>query len=296
MEKLQAQNNLMPWQRWHRRGRLFLGFFILLFLVLEFRFDIVERGLGLYLVWQNDGRQKVGRSWVAEQQQLLAGTNLEKFAREMRDRDRELNNLRTFPELVRLTARREQVVLPPEVFSRVYNSLPNFLNSLIVLPDSLLYYRANGILENVVFNQSDAGLQVILLDDRNRILLNKILTPVQMDMLLNHGKRITLDVTTDERFSPERVFSLARFQELLDRLSYARKNDFLYALPAMVQYAGPAMKVAVSDRINDGLVQIAVAVDNIEAYVYFIPEDWINDLILVLDEEDFIPDEDETFL
>ncbi len=286
----------MPWQRWRRRGRLFLGFFILLFLVLEFRFDIVERGLGLYLVWQNDGRQKVGRSWVAEQQQLLAGTNLEKFAREMRDRDRELNNLRTFPELVRLTARREQVVLPPEVFSRVYNSLPNFLNSLIVLPDSLLYYRANGILENVVFNQSDAGLQVILLDDRNRILLNKILTPVQMDMLLNHGKRITLDVTTDERFSPERVFSLARFQELLDRLSYARKNDFLYALPAMVQYAGPAMKVAVSDRINDGLVQIAVAVDNIEAYVYFIPEDWINDLILVLDEEDFIPDEDETFL
>ncbi len=286
----------MPWQRWRLRGRLFLGFFILLFLVLEFRFDIVERGLGLYLVWQNDGRQKVGRSWVAEQQQLLAGTNLEKFAREMRDRDRELNNLRTFPELVRLTARREQVVLPPEVFSRVYNSLPNFLNSLIVLPDSLLYYRANGILENVVFNQSDAGLQVILLDDRNRILLNKILTPVQMDMLLNHGKRITLDVTTDERFSPERVFSLARFQELLDRLSYARKNDFLYALPAMVQYAGPAMKVAVSDRINDGLVQIAVAVDNIEAYVYFIPEDWINDLILVLDEEDFIPDEDETFL
>jgi len=64
----------------------------------------------------------------------------------------------------------------------------------------------------------------------------------------------------------------------------------------MVEYAGPAMKVAVSDRIDDGLVQVAVAVDNLEAYVYFVPEDWINDLILVLDEEDFDPDEDEIFL
>ncbi len=296
MEKLQVQNNFLPWWRWRRQNRIWISVFLLLFVILEFRFDIIERGVGMYLVWQNGGRQKVGRSWAAEQQQLLAGTNLEKFAREMRDRDRELNNLHTFPELVQLTARRDQLVVPPEVFSRVYNSLPSFLGSLIVSPDSLLFYRANGILENIVFNQSDAGLQVILLDQRNRILQNKHLTSAQMDMLINHGMRVNLDVSTDERFSPERIFSLARFQELLDRLSFVRKNDFLHALPAMVEYAGPAMKVAVSDRIDEGLVQVAVAVDNLEAYVYFIPEDWINDLILVLDEEDFIPDEDEIFL
>jgi len=143
MEKLQVQNNFLPWWRWRRQNRIWAGVFLLLFLSLEFRFDIIERGVGMYLVWQNDGRQKVGRSWA---------------------------------------------VVPPEVFSRVYNSLPSFISSLIVSPDSLLFYRANGILENIVFNQSDAGLQVILLDRRNRILRNRHLTSVQMDMLLGAAR------------------------------------------------------------------------------------------------------------
>jgi len=58
----------------------------LVVVVAELGFDVIERGIGRYLVWQNSGRQRIGRSWEAAQSRAVAGTRLEQAQQEIRQR------------------------------------------------------------------------------------------------------------------------------------------------------------------------------------------------------------------
>ncbi|MFQ5632595.1 MAG: hypothetical protein ACE5I1_27825, partial [bacterium] len=73
-------------------------------------------------------------------------------------------------------------------------------------------------------------------------------------------------------------------------------QSFLQAMPALFEFAQPTTRIAISNKITNNLVEVAVATDNLRAFLYYLPEEWINDLVSVLDDEDFIRDENENFL
>lgn len=285
----------LEFRRWNRPYWYGAIAALLLIVVFEWQTYFVERAIGRYLVWQNEGREKIGRRWKIEEQQLLAGTRLEKLSRELRAREKQLNKIATFKQLLRSVLNKEQQSLPPAGFTRIYQTLPGFFQPLIIPADSLLSYRVANRLENVLCRSSFSGVEILFLDRQGRVEHASRLSRRQLDMLLGHGEEVIVDVERDARFV-DRVFWLRHFRQVLTALDEDRQHDFLRAMPAMLELAGPATRVAISNKIVDEFVEVAIAPDNTRARIYYIPEDWIIDFISVLNEEDFLRHEAKTIL
>lgn len=166
---------------------------------------------------------------------------------------------------------------------------------MLIPPDSLIFYRSDGMLENVYVELNNNGFRNVFLDRNNQILAENTLDRNALDMLSRNGTSQILDVSNEERFQA-RTFSLVRFQQLLDEISFETKNSFLSAMPALVELASPTTRVAISNEIINNFHEVAIANDNLRAVVYYIPADWINELIEVFEEQDFEQTHDEESL
>lgn len=284
------------YQKWNRRlwGAALLV--AVLFGVIEWHYNIVERGLGRYLVWKNAGREKFGPQWEKSNNRLLAGTRLEHITSQLRESERQLETIRSFDGLLQLLAHEQQKVLPPAQFERIYSSLPFYLKPLIIAPDSLIAFGARGALEQVYCVRGKGALEIFFLDTRNEPLSQARLAEPQLEMIARHGKEQIVNIETHPSFSELRIWSLAQFLRRLQRLPYHQQQNFLQALPAMVELASPATRVAISNKISDNLVEVAVAPDNVRAYIYYVPEEWVNDLVSGFERDDYRYDQNKDLL
>ncbi|KAA3616439.1 MAG: hypothetical protein DWQ05_11955 [Calditrichaeota bacterium] len=292
MQGLTEQNLV---KRWNRRN-----FFIFLLVIIalvcgELFFHFVEIGIGRYLVWQNEGRERTGRSWVKVKNITAAGSSLESYSQNVRKEEKQLREINTFPQLLKLLNTNGPMTLPARHYLRVYNSLPQDLNSILIPPDSLIAFRSTGTLENVYVELNENGFRNVFLNQNNDFLLENTLDGTALDMLEKHGSSQILDITNTARFEA-RTFELNRFQELLDEISFETKNSFISAMPALIEFAGPTTKIAISNEIISNFHEVAIANDNLRAIVYYIPADWINELIEVFEEQDFEQDDEEYLL
>ena len=281
-------------KKWNRRNIIIFIFSIIVLVVAELYFHFIEFGIGHYLVWQNEGRERVGRSWAEAKNVTAAGTSLESYSQKVRQEEQRLRQINTLNELLQLLQSETRVTLPPEVFLRVYNSLPQALNPLFIPADELIEYRVNGELENVYVELGSNGLRTVFLSPGNKILLENTLDPQALDMLKTHGTSQVIDISNDDRFRA-RKFTLRRFQQLLDEISFETKTSFLNAMPALLEVANQNPRIAISNEIVDNFHEVAIANDNLRAVVYYIPADWINELIEVFEEQDFEQSDTEEF-
>ena len=279
-------------KKWNRRNFLIFTAVFVVFVICELMFHFIEVGIGQYLVWQNEGRERVGRSWTDAENQLAAGSSLENYSQKIRQQERDLNNIHTFRELLQALTNKSSMTLPAAHFLRIYSSIPQNLNAVLISPDSLIQYRISGNLENVYTELTENGLRCYFLDNENQFLHVSLVEGSALDMFVKHGNSIVMDIASEARFQ-SRTFDLSRFQQLIDELPFDMKNNFLRAMPALVQFAGPSTKVAISDEITNNFHEVAIANDNIRAFIYYIPADWVNELIEVLDEQDFDQYEEE---
>ena len=274
-------------QIYRRRNKLFGAVAVIIFLLifgLEWKTYFIEKAIGHYLVWQNPVREKTGRRWQVEKKQILAGTRLEKISQEMRHRERQLESIEDFQALLSLVLQEKQRILPVIHFARLYETLPEFLQRFVIEPDSLIAYRLSGNLENVLFNRSDHRLGIYFLGRQDRILAERDLTEDMLAVLQSHGREAVLDVQTEARFAG-RVFLYTDFYRRFTEMPYSTQREFLRAMPALVQYASGATLVAISNKIQNDLIEVAVAPDNFRAILYYIPEEWIIDFASSTEEE-----------
>ncbi len=271
-------SNLTAYRHWNRIYWLIGALALISLLALEWRASVIERAIGQYLAWQNPGREKIGRRWQVEKQQLLAGTRLERISKELRSKEKQLQAIADFSALIRLVLKQNQQIIPASHFARLYDTLPFYMQPLIIPPDTLLMFRMENALESVLLNRGTSELEIIFLGQQSRVLRRISLNDAQIEILLNHGKQVVMDVQNDPEFE-SRVYNFQQFFEMLTALPAEVRQNFLRAMPALMEFAGPTTRIGISNKISDELVQVAVAPDAFRAYVYFIPEDWIIDLV-----------------
>lgn len=284
------------YHNWNRKYWLALIAAVLIFSGLEWKFYVVERAVGQFLAWNNMGREQLGPTWEKSKNRLLAGSRLENIASQIRASERKLRSVKTFDQVLELLGNDRQLELSRVHFERVYRSLPFYLKPLLLSADSLLALGAQGILAKTLWVQNVTALDVYFLDDDNALLSHAVLSREQIDMILRNGKAEVINLNAESRFSGIRTFSLKRFSQKLGELDYEIRQNFFHALPALFEYAEPATKIAISNKIVSSYVEIAVMIDAAQAYIYYLPEEWINDFVSVLDREDFLNDEDENIL
>ncbi len=283
-----------------RNNKLVLGFVILIVLVLglvEWKFFFVEKALGQYLVWNNESREKLGPQWQRVAEKINADRNFQRLDSLSRKARQDVDAIQDFGQLLGRTAERGQIVLQPRQFQRLYSRLPFHIKTLIIEPDSLLIFAGEGLLSDVFCTSFSSSLALYFVDSRNNLLSQTTLTAEEIEMIGRHGSLTALNLEADSRFPRQRIFSLARFNQKMKFLDYETKEGFLRELPAMTEFADNAsVQIAISNKIISGLVEMAVAIDRSRAYLYYLPEDWINDFGSLLDDEDFSEDEDEIIL
>lgn len=272
-------------RRWNRKYWIAAIVLFVGITVLEWRTDFVEKALGHYLVWQNAGREKVGRRWQVEKKQVLAGTRLEKLSQELRSREKQLAAISSFDQLLDLVAQEKQVVLPDHHFVRLYETLPWYLKTLLLPPDSLVALQLVGGLENVLFNQAREQVEVLVLAGESRVSHYSLLSDAQVEILRNHGQLVPMNIAADPRYQG-RLFAFPAFWKMLSSAQEGQvQEQFLEALPALLEHARPTTKIGISNSMVDQFVEIAVAPDNVRAYLYYVPDSWIIDFVNQLERD-----------
>jgi hypothetical protein len=269
---------LATYQKVVRRQYLLIGLILGLVLIGEMAFDIVERAIGRYLVWQNAGREKIGRSWEQAQQRGTAGVQLESVTRERRRQALALESISNFEELVQYVETNQQTIVPPSQFLQIYHQLPYFLQPLLFNPDSLVADARLQRVANVVVDGNRSRFNVVMLGSGNQTVRRASLSAEQMNLLINYGKERNLNVGSESRFA-NYFLSAGEFWDLFERLHPLRRRQFIQEVPLLTESAGEITGVGVSNQYANEFVEVAFAVSGIRAYVYYLPEDYVMDLL-----------------
>jgi len=269
---------LAAYQKLVYRHYLLAGLLIGLVAFGEIAFDIFERVVGRYLVWQNAGREKVGLSWEQAQQRGAAGVQLENVTRERRRQALELESISNFEELAQYVETNQQTVLPPAQFLQIYHQLPYFLQPLLFNPDSLVSDARTLRTANVAVSGNRSQLNVVMLDAGSRTVRRAGLNVEQMSLLMNYGKERNINIRGESRFA-DYFFPAAEFWNFFESLHPLRRRQFIQEVPLLTQAAGQITLVGISNQNANEFVEVALAVSETQAYIYYLPEDYLMDLL-----------------
>lgn len=264
------------YRRFAGKPYLWVGAIVLLLLIAEMSFDIIEHALGRYMVWHNPGREKIGRSWKEGENRLLASTQLEQITRETRERNSAMASITTFGELVDFLNVNGRAMLGPEQFAVLYQNLPEFFRDLVIPTADLIAIHSQQPLSNIMAALSNQRMELALLDQNNQTVFHSALSEELLTVLANHGKELALDARTTERFQDAQM-EYQDFLDVLDRKFVTDREKIMRELPVLTDLGVNVRRVAFANRSVSGFVEMAFILDDFHARIYYLPEVWISD-------------------
>ncbi len=268
MSKLLESYRTLIWRqyRWWIAGLVALCF-------AELFAGIVEKGLGRYLVWQNPGRQAIGRSWEAAQSRLLADTRVEAAQQEQRRRSGNLASLTDFEQLLNYLRTHQQALLPLSQFADIYRSLPEIFQALWLAPDQLWSYVRERRAKNALCMLKPSSFEIFLMDAQDQAVYQSQLSSDQLEMISRHGREQRMDVNSTSRFA-ERVFEAEVFHRAVERLPDEPRAWLVRQLPILTEPEDRFLRFAVADHMAGGFVEVAFTIDPYRTRLYFLPDEW----------------------
>lgn len=266
------------YQQLIRRQYLWVGVIFALVLAGEMAFDVVERAAGKYLVWQNASREKIGRSWEQEPKRIAADSLLANLTRKRRSQTLEIESISNLEELIQYVETNQQALLPPSQFLQIYRQLPYFLQPLIAAPDSLVADARAQRLANVLAEGNRSLFNLIMFDAGSQTIRRTSLNADKLDLLFKYGKEQSLNVRRQARFA-DYIFTADEFWDLFERLHPLRRRQFIEAVPLLTESAGQIIAAGISNQTGNEFVEVAFAISESRAYVYYLPEDYVMDLL-----------------
>ncbi len=266
------------YQKIVRQQYLWIGVIFALVLIGEMAFDVVERAIGTYLVWQNASHEKIGRSWEQEPKQIVADSLLANLTRKRRSQALEIESISNLEELVQYVETNQQAILPPAQFLQIYRQLPYFLQPLLAVPESLVTDARTQRLANVLAEGNRSLFNLLVLDADNRTLRRASLSADKIDLLVNYGKEQNLSVRRQARFA-NYLLNPNEFWDLFERLHPLRRRQFIEEVPLLAESAGQITAVGISSQNANEFVEVAFAISDSRACVYYLPEDYVMDLL-----------------
>lgn len=261
-----------------RKQYVWVGIILATVLAGEMAFDVVERAIGKYLVWQNASREKIGRSWEQEPKRIAADSLLADLTRKRRNQTLEIESIFNLEELIQYVETNRQALLPPSQFLQIYRQLPYFLQPLIAPPDSLVADARTQRLANVLAEGNRSLFHLIMLDAGNRTIRRSSLNADKLSLLFNYGKEQSLAVRRQARFA-NYIFAADEFWDLFERLHPLRRRQLIETVPLLTEFAGQIIAVGISSQTGSEFVEVAFAISESRAYVYYLPEDYVMDLL-----------------
>jgi hypothetical protein len=224
-------------------------------LILELRFDWMERILGTYLVTTNSERPESGAIWEKSHQTRTAQQTLEQILTDRQTLQREARSAATFTQIAANVAPGKGVMLSADHFRQLYLRLAPSIADEVISPFDLLGIVSDGRWRRTYFEKSGAGLMIYLLDANNRVLRQLELG----SLLLSQLKRgeMALAKSLDELpIFENRIYPADRFFNALEAFPEDVRRSVVPQPETLLEIPGQIMRVGISDETKAGLIEV----------------------------------------
>ena len=223
--------------------------------VLEMRFDWVERTLGAYLVTTNSTRPQSGAIWEKGRRTLTAQKTLEKIVTDRQASQREARSAETFSQIAAGLSDGDSAMLSAEHFRQLYLKLPREAAGEVLSPFELLKISAQGNWRRTYFEKNGRDLTVYLLDADNRVL-RRIDVPADGMLQLEREDSLAGEALEDLANFKNRVYPAERFFEALESLPEEIRRNVILNPESLLKPSGQIIKVGISDEAVSGYIEL----------------------------------------
>ena len=224
-------------------------------ILLEMRFDWLERAVAAYLVTTNDVRPESGAIWEKGKKARTARTTLEKIVTDRQSVQREISNVESVGQLADSLAPGQGVILAPDQLRQLYLRLPQAVSQQILPVLDLLKLSANPQWRRTYIERTDTGLEIYLLDPGNRVLHQAGIGTTDLSHL--NDSLIPEPVLLDDlpRFQ-DRIYAAEQFFLSLESFPEEVQRSILPHPERLLAAGGQIRRVGISDETGAGQIEL----------------------------------------
>ncbi len=221
---------------------------VLLFVLLEALFDIIEVTIGQLMLWSNERRPKVGRLWTEEERDQQGQRQALSRIDSLRQTPEHLRYIHTLDDLVAFLAYKSNLWISRNDFLAIYRNLPAEEAARLIDPFILKDLADNSAWYSVRLNQAEQKLILLFSDPFGQPLLDQhvYLDPNSRKLL---PPRLQADPDFQGRIVDREVFIRA-FENLPIRLQLQIVND----PHKWAAWEPRLLQVGISPVVKDGAV------------------------------------------
>ena len=224
-------------------------------LILELRFDWMERILGVYLVTTNVERPETGSIWEKSHQMLTARQTLEQILTDRQALQREARSAETFTQIADSVTNGKGVMLSADHFRKLYLRLAPAIAQEIISPFELLELAGNGRWHRTYFEKFGIGLMIYLLDDGNHVLRQLELNSTLLSFLKRSEMALTESLDQLPIFK-NRIYPADRFFTALTDFPEDVRRSMLPHPETLLDASGQIVRVGISDETLSGFIEL----------------------------------------
>lgn len=254
--------NLSEWtQRLFSARTLMMSMLVLVLVISELRFDWMEQTLGSFLVSTNATRPESGAIWEIGKQTRTAHQAIEKIVTDRRSSYREAESATSFKQIAATIQPEEWLLVPPDLFRKLYLELPPEVAKEIIPSFELLELINNREWERTYFEKDGDGLNIYMLDKDNRVLKRLPISPDLLYMMaysdVAFGERLENFPIFESRIYPGKLFF-----HVLKNLMPEVRDGVIRRPEHLLRVPGNIVRVGISDEAMSGFIQIGFEIDS----------------------------------
>lgn len=212
------------WVRAHINGLVFSVLLLTLFLLEGFG-QIIERGIGDYLKWQNHRRPQLGRIWEKDRQNIVAQRKIQSILNSLNSQEEAAESIDSFKLLFLDLGPVSSHLISREKFLDLYYNFPGQWPQRIISPYELLKIDSGKKWNRVILSRSGPWITLSFIGPDNLPITEKyfsieILDELQSDRALQRGKLEEIG------FKEDRIFSIENFIPILQTLDPSSQSLF----------------------------------------------------------------------
>ena len=252
-------------KEWSRRALglrpVLVTLLIFCVIILEMRFDWIERVLGAYLVTTNSARPESGAIWEKGHQARTAQKTLEKIVTDRQVSQREARNAETFSQIAANLSEGQGVMMSVDRFRNLYLQLPQTVSHEVISAFDLLKIASHGRWQRTYFENTGDSLIIYLLDSENRVL-HRIDISASVLNQLDSENTVTVESLKDLPNFKNRIYPAERFFSALDVFDEEVRRNMLPYPEMLLEQSGQIVRVGISDEAVAGFIELGFEIIN----------------------------------
>lgn len=204
------------------RGLVFFSCLVI-FLFLEFFGQIVERGIGYYLKWENHNRPQLGRIWERDRENIVAKRKIKSILSTLDLQEQSVESLTSFKDIFEKLNPSFPQLLTREKFLRLYYDFPGQWSQRVISPYDLIEIDSDKSWDRVLLTRFGQWITISFIDSKNFPIRESFLS-VDKLMEVQSSRTVKRGSLEDSGFEPGWIFPINDFLHVLKTLDPAAQE------------------------------------------------------------------------